>query len=80
MKAVQRTDNAALIEQKRARHFGSRVNLPFTVMEALMSGDKEYLNTYFTRFAVCNNRHFPELVDTMKHTAETVAESKQWID
>lgn len=80
MKGIQRTENAALVEQKRARHFGARTNLPFTVMEALMAGHKDYLNTYFTRFVICNNRHFPELVDTIKQTSEKISGSKQWIE
>lgn len=80
MKAVQRIERAATVEQKRARHFGERVNLPFTIMEAMISADRYYLETFFTRFVICGREHFPALIDDVKAVAGEVSKSRALIE
>lgn len=80
MKAVQRVDKAATVEQKRARYFGERENLPFTIMEAMISADRYYLDAFFTRFVICGREHFPALIDDVRAVAAEVSESRALIE
>ncbi len=76
---LQRTDKAMHIEQKRARYFNRRDRLPFTIMESLMTGDRHYLRDLFTRFIVCSEPYFNELVEKIKAVSLSAAESREEI-
>lgn len=80
LKVLQRSEKAMAIEQKRARHYKSQQNLPFTVVEALITGDRYYLDTFFTQFVICSKMHFPTLVDTIKKTAVSALRTRKLIE
>ncbi len=80
LKKLQRSDKAMAVEQKRARHYKSQQNLPFTIIEALVSGDRYYLNTFFTQFIICSNANFQTLVDTIKKTAVSALNTRKYIE
>ncbi|MCP4350791.1 MAG: hypothetical protein GY795_35445 [Desulfobacterales bacterium] len=80
LKVLQKSDKAMAVEQKRARHYKSQHNLPFTIIEALTSGDRYYLNTFFTQFIICSNKNFQTLVDAIKKTAESALRTQKYIE
>jgi hypothetical protein len=79
MTALQRSDKAMLIEQKRARHSDSQHYLPFTLIDALVTGERFYLAAFFTQFIVCTLPSFPALLDLLKKTASSVLRSRKYI-
>ncbi len=79
MTALQRSDKAMLIEQKRARYSDSQDFLPFTIIDALITGERFYLSAFFTQFIVCTLSAFPELLDRLKKTAVSTLRSRKYI-
>ncbi len=79
MTVLQRSDEAMLIEQKRARHADSQNYLPFTIIDALVTGERFYLAAFFTQFIVCTLPSFPELLDLLKKTTSSVLRSRKYI-
>jgi len=76
---LRRNEKAMIVERKRAGYYGTRFNLPFTIVESLMMADRSYMDVFFTRFIICNNSHFPILVDTVREITESVLETKKLI-
>lgn len=79
MRILQRSDKAMLIEQKRARNAESQHFLPFTIIDALITGERYYLAAFFTQFMVCGPGAFPGLLDLLKKTASSVLRSRKYI-
>jgi hypothetical protein len=79
MTVLQRSDKAMLIEQKRARHSDSQNYLPFTIIDALITGERYCLAAFFTQFIVCELASFPALLDLLKKTAASVLRSRKYI-
>ena len=75
LRPLLRDAKAEEIERKKARFYGDRVNLPFSILDALMTADYFYLNTFFTQFVICSNEAFPALVRAMKQTAQDALKS-----
>ena len=80
LKKFQRSDKATLIEQKRARYYGTQQNLPFTIIESLINAERYYLNTFFTQFIICDKPHFEELVNTIKKTVTSALRTRKFIE
>lgn len=80
LSVLQRTDKALNIEQKRARYFNRRDRLPFTLMESLITADRHYLRELFTRFIVCSEPYFDDLVKKIKDVSLSAAASREKID
>lgn len=75
LRPLLREEKAEEIERKKARFYGNRFNLPFTILDALMAADYFYLNFFFTQFVICSNDAFPSLVRTLKRNAENALRS-----
>jgi hypothetical protein len=75
LRPLLRDEKAEEIERKKARFYGDRINLPFTILDALMAADYFYLNAFFTQFVVCSNDAFPALVRLLKKTAVRALET-----
>ncbi|QTA86329.1 hypothetical protein [Desulfonema magnum] len=79
LKGLQRSDKAMVIERKKASYYETRFNLPFTIIESLITADRYYLNAFFTQFIICTSHYFPTLVNTIKKTAESALETRKLI-
>ncbi len=77
LKALQKSDKAMMAEQKRARHFNSREDLPFTVIESLLAADRRRLNAFFTRFVICDAACFGTLLARLKETVSGVLKTRK---
>lgn len=67
MEVLHKSDKAMVIEQKKARFLESTQDLPFTIIDALVAGDRCYLERFFTKTIICSAACFPSLVDKIKH-------------
>lgn len=76
---IQRSDKAMSIERKRAGYYGSEFNLPFTIIESLITANRCYLDVFFTQFIICNSSHFPTLIDVIKETVKSALETRKLI-
>lgn len=75
LRPLLRDEKAEEIERKKARFYGNRLHLPFTILDALMAADYYYLNTFFTQAVICSNDAFPALVRSLKRTAADALET-----
>jgi len=73
---LRRSGNAMIIERRRAAYYESRFNLPFTIIDALMTADRYYLDVFFTQFIVCSSSHFHILADRIRDTAVSAVSSQ----
>jgi len=73
------SEEAMIIERKRAAYYESPFNLPFTIIDALIAADRYYFNAFFTQFVICSNSHFPNLVESIKYTAESALETRKYL-
>jgi len=80
MANIQKSEKAMIIERKRAGYYGSEFNLPFTIIESLITANRCYLDVFFTQFIICNSSHFPMLVDVIKDTVKTALETRTLIN
>jgi len=73
---IHRKAPAMIIERRRAAYYESRFNLPFTIIDALMTADRYYLDVFFTQFIVCSSSHFHILVDRIGDTVISAVSSQ----
>ncbi len=76
---LHESDEAMSIEQRKARYYQSRWNLPFTLIDALLSGERFHLNRFFTQFLVCNQSAFGRLVAAIQEAVCQSLESGVWL-
>lgn len=76
---LHKSEQAMVIERKRAGYYETQFNLPFSIIESLMTGDRYYLNAFFTQFIICRNSYFSVLVDILKRTTESAVEKRKMI-
>jgi hypothetical protein len=76
---LHKSEPAMVIERKRAGYYETQFNLPFSIIESLMTGDRYYLNAFFTQFIICRNSYFSVLVDILKKTVESAVETRRMI-
>lgn len=73
---LHESDEAMSIEQRKARYYQSRWNLPFTLIDGLLTGERYHLNRFFTQFLVCNQSAFGQLIAALKATVLQSLESR----
>ncbi|OQX28249.1 MAG: hypothetical protein BWK80_01160 [Desulfobacteraceae bacterium IS3] len=79
LEELHTSEEAMIIERKRAAYYESPFNLPFTIIDALIAADRYYMNAFFTQFVICSHSHFPDFVETVKDTVESALETRKYL-
>ena len=77
LEVLYKSDKAALIEQRKARHHENRELLPFTIIDSLTGRNHAYLDYYFNRFIICSQKHFSNFMDDIKRAVESAAGARK---
>jgi hypothetical protein len=79
LEELRGSEEARIVERKRAAYYESPFNLPFTIIDALIAADRYYFNAFFTQFVICSNSYFPDFVEAVKNTVESALETRKYL-
>jgi hypothetical protein len=80
LKILEKSDKTQALDQKRARYFNSRLNLPYIIIEGLNEAHRFYLNKFFSTFLVCNKNKFPQLLESLKKAVDKTLATCRFIE
>lgn len=79
LEILHSSDKMAIVDERRARFFNTKIDLPYTIIDALSTNDRFYLEKYFTRFFICSHHQLSEFIDNIFKTVKTTISTQTFI-